>query len=181
MTQIKQTKTKTYIKFNDEFFMTNNNFEDKTIVAVDFSKINADQSAALLSEFGWENIGEYENVNAAYYAFIGLLIQRRKESKEKNDALAIKMEVERQAAWDAIKDLEIIPSTIDNIRTVLLHLNNQNWGGWKLPKMSISYSAAQFDCDGSQASTMKLDHSVEGSKMFKVGGKPGHLSKYTRL
>jgi len=82
---------------------------------------------------------------------------------------------------EAIKDLEVIPSTIENIRTVLLHLNSSNWGGWKLPKMSISYSAAQFDCDGVQASTMKLDSAVEGSKMFKVGGKNGHLSKYTRL
>ena len=180
-TKIRTSKTKTYIKFNGEFFVTNNDWANKEILPVDFKVINEQQVAALNSEHGWQDIGEHSDLQAAYYAFIGLEIARKNEGKARTEELKTKFESERNAAWEAIKDLEVIPSTIENIRTVLLHLNSSNWGGWKLPKMSISYSAAQFDCDGVQASTMKLDHAVEGSKMFKVGGKNGHLSKYTRL
>lgn len=180
-TLIRTSKTKTYINFNGEFFVTNNDWANKEILPVDFSAINEQQLAALNSEHGWQNIGEHADVQAAYHAFIGLEIARKNEGKARTEEFKNKFEQEQNIAWNAIKDLEVIPSTIENIRVVLLHLNSTNWGGWKLPKMSIGYSSAQFDCDGVQASTMKLDSAVEGSKMFKVGGKNGHLSKYTRL
>lgn len=177
-TQIKSTKRNTYINFNGTIFSTNNVWENK-----EFTEVSAEiiKERGLDSEQGWQNIGEHADIQATYFAFIGLEIIRKNEGKERTQELKAKFEAERNAAWEAIKDLEVIPSTIENIRTVLLHLNSTNWGGWKLPKMSISYSAAQFDCDGEQAATMKLDEAVEGSKMFKVGGKNGHLNKYTRL
>jgi hypothetical protein len=57
-----------------------------------------------------------------------------------------------------------------------------NWGAWQLPKMSIGYSAHQYDCDGQQASTITLDKPIDyyGEKVskFKVGGGRLHLTKY---
>jgi hypothetical protein len=175
--KIKTTKRNTYINFGGKIYATNNDWANKEIVEV---------SAEVISERGldngyWVEIGEHEDLQAAYFAFIGHEKKRKEERNASSEAIAIQRAAAHAAAWDAIKDLEIIPSTLENIRTVLLHLNGCLWGGWKLPKMSISYSAAQFDCDGVLASTMKLDKAVEGSKKFKVGGKNGHLSKYTRL
>ncbi|MDA3906505.1 MAG: hypothetical protein PF484_10565 [Bacteroidales bacterium] len=77
--------------------------------------------------------------------------------------------------------MEIIPSTLENIKIVLQILNLQNWGTWKLPKMSIGYSAHQYDCDGKIASTIKFDFPIDGETKFKVGGKNGHLNHYQPL
>lgn len=181
MTKIKQTKTKTYINFNGEVFITNNSWEDKTIVPVDMATMNEQQKAAINTQYGWEEIGEHEDVQSAYYAYIGMLIERKAERKVKNDILAKEFEDRKTAEWNAIKDLPIIPATMDNVRIVLGHLHSTNWGGWKLPAMSIGYSAAQYDCDGITATTMKFDSPIEGEKMFKVGGKSGHLNKYQSI
>lgn len=112
-------------------------------------------------------------------------LEQKELRKIENKAFREKIDADRKAAWDAIKDLEVIPSTVDNIRTVLLVLNEQNWGGWRLPKMSIGYSAHQYDCDGKTASTMKLDTPIdydgEQLSMFKVGAPIGHLGKYRSL
>lgn len=187
-TQIRTTKTKTYIRFNGVIFITNNNWEDKTITPVDYNSLQEQQKQVLDSENGWEEIGEYEDVQAAYCAYIGILSVRRNEAKIQNEIFTQKVNSEREAAWNAIKDLEVIPTTVDNIRTVLLHLNATNWGGWKLPKMSIGYSANQYDCDGVSATTIKLDTPIsdedgyiKNETMFKVGGKNGYLNKYQRL
>jgi Tol biopolymer transport system component len=180
-TLIRTTKTKTYINFGGELFYTNNDWTNKEILAVDLSKLQPEQKTALNSKFGWDDIGEHETLQNAYFAFIGLEIIKKNERKAQTEILKNKFEAIRKAEWDAIKDLAVIPSTIENIRTVLLQLNSSNWGSWDLPKMSISYSAAQYDCEGVQATTMKLDKAVDGTNMYKVGGKRGHLSKYTTL
>lgn len=180
-TLVRTSKTKTYINFNGEFFVTNNDWANKEILPVDFNAINDQQKEALNSIHGWVEIGEHEDIQSAYSAFIGSEKIKKEEGKAKTEEFRNRIEAERNEAWLKIKDLEVIPSTLENIRTVLLHLNAQNWGGWVLPKMSISYSVAQYDCDGSSASTMKLDKSVDGDKLFKVGGKRGHLNKYRQL
>lgn len=180
-TLVRNSKTKTYINFNGEFFVTNNDWANKEILPVDFSKINDQQKEAINSIHGWQDIGDHSDLQSAYYYFIGLEKIRKEEGKAKTEEFRKKIEAERNAEWAKIKDLEVIPSTLENIRTVLLHLNSQNWGGWVLPKMSISYSVNQYDCDGVSASTMKLDKPVDGDKLFKVGGKRGHLNKYRSL
>lgn len=173
-TQIKQTKRSTYIKFGGSIYSTNNDWANKEIIEVPQAII---AERGVDNQYGWLEIGDHVDLQAAYAAFIGLKIVRKREREE----LKAKLEAEQSAKWDAIKDLNIIPATLDNIRTVLVHLNSSNWGGWHLPKLSIGYTAAQYDCDGVQASTIKLDSAVEVSKLFKVGGKAGHLNKYTRI
>lgn len=79
----------------------------------------------------------------------------------------------------------VIETTYENIGIVLRYLNTQNWGGWKLPKMTIGYACHQYDCDGKIATTMKLDEAIEvydGEKesMFQTGAPHGHLQKYCR-
>ena len=92
--------------------------------------------------------------------------------------------------WDELraKYPDVIPATVDNIGIILRHLNSQNWGLWKLPALSIGYSAHQYDCDGKQATTITLDkpisdddYNIKRERRFKVGGKRGHLSKYQAL
>lgn len=77
-----------------------------------------------------------------------------------------------------------IPSTYENIGIVLRYLNTKNWGGWKLPAMSIGYRCNQYDCDGRQASTMILDEPIdvdgESVSRFVVGAPVGHLVNYHR-
>lgn len=81
-----------------------------------------------------------------------------------------------------------IPATCGNIKLIAKWLNNQNWGGWNLPTMTIGYSANQYDCDGVNATTITLnspisdpDRGIENETKFKVGGKRGHLNKYKSL
>lgn len=77
------------------------------------------------------------------------------------------------------------PSTIENIRILLLYLNDKNWGAWELPAMEIGYTCNQYDCDGRIATTITLDRRIDyrgrKEKRFVVGAPRGHLSKYQRL
>ena len=80
----------------------------------------------------------------------------------------------------------VIPTTVDNLKIVLRYLNTKNWGGWELPKMTIGYSASQYDCEGKQATAIKLEQAIDDgydgkSSRFCVGAPRGHLNKYTRI
>jgi len=86
---------------------------------------------------------------------------------------------------ELVKSGQIIESTEDNIRKVLYGLNEQNWGSWTLPKMTISYSANQYDCDGKTATTIRLASAIliDGEKVskFKTATNRGHLNDYYSL
>ena len=79
----------------------------------------------------------------------------------------------------------VLVSNYANIYLLLTYLNGQNWGGWELPKMTIGYSCAQYDCDGKQATTIKLDEPIddEGEMVskYQVGAPHRHLTKYHRI
>lgn len=86
-------------------------------------------------------------------------------------------------AYENLKLQGTIPVTVDNLRVVMAFLNLQNWGSWELPKMSIGYSASQYDCDGHQVTTIILDEAIDcGGEMiskFKFGNAGrGHLEGY---
>lgn len=179
MTTIKQTKTKTYINHNGQLFMTNNDWTNRVITPANIELMNEQQVASL--QYGFEEIGEFHSIDAAYSAYIKILNERKAERKVANDIMKQKIADRKAAEWNSIKDLPVIPTTLDNIRIVLEHLNEDNWGGWSLPKMSIGYCAHQYDCDGVQSSTMTLDTPVDGTYKFKVGGRGGHLKKYRSL
>lgn len=95
---------------------------------------------------------------------------------------------QRKKEWQQLSSLSVIPATVENIRIILHYLNTINWGLWNLPKLSIGYSANQYDCDGKTATTIQLDEpisdverGIENETMFQTGAPRGHLSKYQRV
>ena len=72
-------------------------------------------------------------------------------------------------------------STLENIAVLLKHLNNQNWGSWSLPVMTIGYACHQYDCDGHTATTITLDKPVKGYIKLQYGAPRGHLTAYTQI
>lgn len=181
MVQVKETKTKIFININGELFVASKNLEDKNITSVNFKTLNQQQQDSVTSPAGWQEIGDYKTAEDAYAAYTAIMLEKRAEGKEKAEAQKNAMAETQQKNWDALKDLPVIPATIDNLRTVMVHLNEQNWGAWSLPRLSIAYSAHQHDCDGVTATTIKLDKPVNGETMFKIGGKPGYLINYLNI
>lgn len=109
----------------------------------------------------------------------------RQQREIRNESFAKKIEQERTKNSQILQTLIAtgpIPTTLENLSLVLNFLNEQNWGTWNLPAMSIAYSANQYDCDGSTATTITLDVPIlvdgEKIKKFKTGGRRGHLDKY---
>ena len=51
--------------------------------------------------------------------------------------------------------------------------------------MTIGYSCTQYDCDGKQATTIKLDEPIEYDgkflSKFEVGAPHRHLMKYQKI
>jgi hypothetical protein len=76
----------------------------------------------------------------------------------------------------------IIEVTIDNIRVVARYLLTSNCGMWQLPKMSVGYTANQYD---SGAITMTFDRPIdvqgdmENKFVFKA--RPNELSSYKHM
>ena len=177
-TQILETKNSTYINFGGNLFVSSK--KTREIISLDLSTQNVDQLARINSP-DWGEVGEFETKELALEFHTNQVYLAGLESKQVNIERVEKWEAEKRDQWNSIKDLPVIPATLENIKIVLQHLNAQNWGFWTLPKMTIGYSANQFDCDGLTASTMKFDNAIEGENMFKVGGKRGYLSKYISL
>ena len=94
-----------------------------------------------------------------------------------------KIEAEKSLATkvEELKVEGIIPASLDNIATLLRWLNTENWGTWKLPALSVGYSAHQFDCDGKTATGIKLDEKIDGDYKFCVGAPRGYINSYRRL
>ena len=109
--------------------------------------------------------------------------QREFTTKRNTEYAALNAEENKQ--WEILKNMDVIPATFDNIKIVIKELNKQNWGGWILPQLSISYTANQHDIDGLQVTTMAFDQAVETrnsekSKKFKTGSRFG-LPAYTNI
>lgn len=112
-----------------------------------------------------------------------------KEAHEKNNAIAMQREAERdqriKAEYERLFAGEVTESNEETVGALLRYLNLKNWGGWNLPKMTIGYACHQYDCDGKQATTIKLDSPIvvngEPGTMFQVGAPHGHLTKYRRI
>lgn len=81
--------------------------------------------------------------------------------------------------------VDVVETKAETVYALLRYLNTQNWGSWRLPKMTIGYQCNQYDCDGKTATTIKLDSpiSVAGKKgtQFVYGASRGHLTKYERI
>lgn len=105
---------------------------------------------------------------------------KRRLQEAKNRSKIEKTQTEAEIAELQAAYGEAIPATRENIRIVLRYLNAHNWGSWRLPKMTIGYSANQYDCDGHTATTMKFDKPIDGETKFVYGAPHGHLMKYRR-
>lgn len=148
----------------------------------------------------WGRLADKEELTAEEF---GVLVRQRAQAKKERQEAgfneAVRRREDRRAELEAeVKALladngGVIPSTPDNVATVLHYLNTMNWGGWDLPKMSIGYTANQYDCDGRQATTMSLDVPINMAEYFgmdddtclvskfQTGAPHGHLGKYHRL
>jgi hypothetical protein len=123
-----------------------------------------------------------ENLNEAYSQFCDFCKRSHENNKIQKEQAKQRLEADFRSLENEIKEGKVFDANIENIRRILLYLNSMNWGMWQLPKMSISYSAHQYDCDGQQATTITLDKPIDyfGEKVtkFKVGGGRLHLTKY---
>ena len=110
---------------------------------------------------------------------------RERASQERARQLEEKMNKVKADYERAFKGKDVVESTAENIYILLAYLNTQNWGIWRLPKMTIGYACHQYDCDGKTATTIKLDQPVKvGGRMgtmFEYGAPIGHLTKYQRI
>lgn len=95
-------------------------------------------------------------------------------------------EQEINEAWEAIKDMKPIPSTIENIYTMLRYFRLHGVG--ELPMMTIGYSCNEYDCGGKRpAVAVKLDEAIivnedgEMSDRIVCGASPRHLGKYYHI
>ena len=144
----KKTKNHMYIIDNESIYMDGN--------LIDVAKLEAEQQAAIEYQYGWVELGECETIAQATSKFRNLMQEYRDARKIEVEEYLRKKELERDEAWEKLSKLDVIPATVENIKIVLTHLNEQNWGAWDLPRLSIGYSAHQYDCDGKIASTIKL-------------------------
>jgi hypothetical protein len=187
-TLVKTTNRKTYIHFDNDFYVTDNNFNNLQLDKIDLSLEQSKQITTIKDLSSWEELESFNSVDEAYKFYAERCKKehlKRKADREKLDIIRVN---EFQTMWENLLSLEVIPATVDNIQILLNYLNRSNWGLWQLPKMNIGYSANQYDCDGVQATTITLDSPVSDEKKgiknqtkFKVGGKRGHLEKYQTL
>lgn len=123
-----------------------------------------------------------DRIEEAYSQFCDFCKRRHEKNKIQKEEAKQSLEADFKALEEEIKEGKVFEANIENIRRILLYLNSMNWGVWRLPKMSIGYSAHQYDCEGRQASTITLDEPINyfGEKVskFKIGGGRLHLTKY---
>lgn len=128
---------------------------------------------------------EVEDVNE----WIASTNERARAQHKRAHAVAMQRQEERekQAKEEYQKTFagEVTESNENTVGVLLRYLNTQNWGVWRLPKMTIGYACHQYDCDGKTATTIKLDKPImvndEMGTMFQVGAPHGHLMKYRRI
>ena len=156
---------------------------------------SADDAKAKLLEVAKDQTIKYIGKSEASREDVIEFVKRKRAERMENLKLKAKQLVQRsdlkhKACEILIKQrIEhgggVLESNFANIYLLLEYLNTQNWGGWELPKMTIGYSCAQYDCDGKQATTIKLDEPIEYDgkflSKFEVGAPHRHLMKYQKI
>ena len=172
-TLVKRTKNNIYAKQGEkDFFLIN--WEKRTFLPM--TDQEKEQKPAWKLSNGWR---EYpENDLKEVFNMLEREIQLDRENRQ--NANQRKAEKE-EAAFQELLKLEPIPTSVKNLYIVMQHLSKHNWGSWNLPKMSIGYSANQYDCDGTTAVTVILDQALKGCKKFQYNAPRGHLSHYQNI
>ena len=128
---------------------------------------------------GWMEFESIEQYNEAY--------KLAKTARKERNLIFEQNQKEKEIKEDAIF-AEMLNKTneptVENLEIILKCLNRKNWGTWKLPKLTISYSANQYNCDGQTATTIHLKKPInfngEMVSMFEYGAPRMHLNKYTK-
>lgn len=184
-TKFYQSKNHLYFNLNGLFLIKVKNTQSEYRIAT------SEELNRISMTNGWNDIGVHTTMESAHAAWVEFRTAENIKRDERNAGMMERIEKSRAedaAKLQALISVGVIPTTIENLKLVLRHLNNQNWGGWDLPKMSIGYSANQYDCEGSTATTITLnqpisdlEYDIENETKFKTGGKRGHLSNYRSI
>lgn len=96
-----------------------------------------------------------------------------------------KAEAAQEERYNTLFAGEVTETTAETVYVLLQHLNRQNWGAWNLPKMTIGYACHQYDCNGTTATTIKLDKPImvagELGSAFEYGAPHNHLTHYRKI
>lgn len=79
-----------------------------------------------------------------------------------------------------------IAATVANLKIIMEHLNGQNWGVWRLPALTVGYTANQYEGpNGRNVTTLILDEPILTTAgpvaLFKCGPARRMLPKYTAI
>jgi hypothetical protein len=123
-----------------------------------------------------------ENLNEAYTKFCNFCKRKHEAKKIQNEKEEQDLEADFRTLENEIKEGKVFKANVDNLRRILKYLNSMNWGVWRLPNMSVGYSAHQYDYNGRNVTTISLDEPInyygEMVSKFKVGGSRNFLPKY---
>jgi len=122
-------------------------------------------------------------------AMIARLNVEKAEIRRRANAERVRQQVQKagiaETEYMRLFSGDVTETNAKTVYVLLRYLNTQNWGTWRLPKMSVGYQCNQYDCDGKTATTIKLDEPItvagEQGTMFQYGAPAGHLSKYGRI
>lgn len=174
-------KTVNIYKTKKVFFATENqkDFFIKTAKEKAFRPMTNEElttKTAYKNSIGWEPY-QADSFEQALEIRFNEIENRRKLDLQK----AILKDQQTKLKIDELLSLPEIPLTVENLNLLMIHLNSQNWGGWDLPKMSVSYTANQYDCDGTIATTVELDQPLNGKTKFSINAPFNYLNKYTNI
>lgn len=123
-------------------------------------------------------------------AMIAQLNEVKAEIRRKANAERLRQQTAATSMAEAeyrslFEGVDVVETRAETVYVLLRYLNTQNWGVWRLPKMTIGYQCNQYDCDGKTATAIKLDQPISvGGHMgtqFVYGAPRGHLTKYERI
>ena len=150
---------------------------------VPFEKAEA-QNFPTRSVFSIEIEGEAtdQSIIEAYAQFCDFIKKMHEAKKIQNEKEKQDLEADFRTLEKEIKEGKVFEANIDNLSKILYYLNSMNWGVWRLPNMSVGYSAHQYDDNGRNVTTISLDEPInyygEMISKFKVGGSRNFLPKY---
>ena len=150
---------------------------------VPFERVET-QNFTTRSVFSIEIEGEVtdQSIIEAYAQFCDFSKKMHEEKKSQNEKEKQDLEADFRALENEIKVGKVFEANVDNLSRILYYLNSMNWGVWRLPNMSVGYSAHQYDDNGRNVTTISLDEPInyygEMISKFKVGGSRNFLPKY---